>query len=466
MVFQGILAKYAKSSPVSVMVRGTLENVFSQHSIDDIFAATAERQYAGELLFSSVVDVLSLTVCGKRKSVREAFLGQEGQLTVSIKSVYNKLNGAEPAVSRALVKETSPRLHAVVRYLNATLPAPFPGFRTKIIDGNHLAATDQRLLELRSSTARPLPGHALVVLEPEVGLMTDVFPCEDAYAQERSLFPQVLETVEPKDVWIADRNFCTTDFLFGIASRGACFVIREHAANANWEAVGKRRCAGETDTGMVYEQRIRLLGPDGTKLEARRVTVVLKQPTQNGETEVHVLSNLPKRVKAANIADGYLGRWSIENAFQELEQALQSEIRTLAYPRAALLSFCVALLAYNTISIVKAALRSVHGDAAAPEKLSGYLLAAEVSTISEGMKIAVSPENWRRTFSHLSERELAAVLRQLAEGVRPARFKKQTHGPKKAPPKRTHGKRRPHVATARVLATRRALAKYRHLKQQ
>jgi len=460
MLFDGVLARYAKLSPVSVMVRGTLENVFSQQSIDELFAATAERQYAGELMFSSVVELLNLTVCGMRKSVREAYMNQEERLTVSIKSVYNKLNGTEPAVSRALVRQTSPRLRAVVRHLKAARPALFPGLRTKIIDGNHLAATEQRLRELRLSTARPLPGHALVVLEPEPMLMTDVFPCEDAYAQERSLFSQVLETVEPKDVWIADRNFCTTDFLFGIAARGGYFVIREHAANVNWEAAGRRCRRGESDTGTVYEQRIRLVRPNGEALEARRITVVLNEPTQNGETEIHVFSNLPKRFKAPRIATGYLGRWTIENAFQELEQALESEIRTLAYPRAALLSFCIALLAYNTISIVKAALRSVHGDVAAPEKLSGYLLAADIGTVSEGMKIAVPPEVWTRTFARLTEHQLAALLRQLATGVRPDRFRKQTHGPKKSPPKRRHDKRRPHVATARVLAVRRTLAKY------
>ena len=251
MVFEEVLARYAKSSPVSVMVRGTLENVFSQQSIDELFAATAERQYAGQLMFSSVVELLNLTVCGMRKSVREAYMDQKERFTVSIKSVYNKLNGTEPTVSRALVQRTAPRLCEVVAHLKAKRPAPFRGFRTKIIDGNHLAATEHRLRELPSSSARPLPGQALVVLEPEPMLMTDVFPCEDAHAQERSLFSQVLETVQAKDVWIADRNFCTTEFLFGISARHAYFVIREHAANVNWEAAGKRGRRGKSDKGAL-----------------------------------------------------------------------------------------------------------------------------------------------------------------------------------------------------------------------
>ena len=50
-------------------------------------------------------------------------------------------------------------------------------------------------------------------------LAVDVFPCEDGHAQERSLLTGVLPSVEAGDVWIADRNFCTNKFLFGIAAR-------------------------------------------------------------------------------------------------------------------------------------------------------------------------------------------------------------------------------------------------------
>jgi hypothetical protein len=37
----------------------------------------------------------------------------------------------------------------------------------------------------------------------------------------------ILAMVRPGDLWIADRNFCTTNILFGIAGRGDSFVIRQ-----------------------------------------------------------------------------------------------------------------------------------------------------------------------------------------------------------------------------------------------
>ena len=137
------------------------------------------------------------------------------------------------------------------------------GYRTKIIDGNHLAATEHRIEELRTIGSGPLPGQALVVLEPDRMLVTDVFPCEDGHAQERSLLPQVLPTVEANDLWIADRNFCTTGFLFGIAGRDAAFLIRQHAQTLHYELLGDRRKIGRCPTGMIYEQKMRLMDEKG-----------------------------------------------------------------------------------------------------------------------------------------------------------------------------------------------------------
>ena len=76
---------------------------------------------------------------------------------------------------------------------------------------------------LLDTRAGALPGKSLVVLEPALGLATDIFPCEDGYAQERALLPEVLETVEASDLWIGDRNFCTTEFIFRIKSGASLF---------------------------------------------------------------------------------------------------------------------------------------------------------------------------------------------------------------------------------------------------
>jgi len=283
MVFGQVLERFVRETPVTVMLRAVMENAFSVEAIDALFADTAAQQREGELLFSTVVDLLSLTVCGVRKSVNAAYTAARERVGVSVKSVYNKLNGVETKVSRDLVARTTARLGGVVRAGGSLRPTAFPGYRVKILDGNHLPSTEHRLAELRTTRSGPLPGQALCVLEPALMLITDVFPCEDGHAQERQLLPAVLETVRRKDAWIADRNFCTTNFLFGIAQRQGCFVIRQHASTLTYELLKKRTVVGRCPTGMIYQQAMRLSHPDGKTLKIRRITLVLDQPTENGD---------------------------------------------------------------------------------------------------------------------------------------------------------------------------------------
>jgi IS4 transposase len=456
-MFTEVMDRFVEQSPVSVMFRGTLENAVTPELLDQVFASTARRQRPSELLFSSVVDLLGLVVTRGRRSVNEAYRAKKEQLTVSVTAVYDKLQGVETEVSRQMVRQTASRMARVADRLGANRQPLLPGYRVKIIDGNHLAATEHRIRELRTIGSGPLPGQALVVLEPDRMLMTDVFPCEDGHAQERSLLPQVLPTVQANDLWIADRNFCTTGFLFGITARKAKFIIRQHRQTLRYELLGTRRKIGRCPTGTIYEQKMRLWDAKGNWKDIRRVTVKLKKPTRDGDTEIHLLTNLPARdANARTVADLYLRRWTVENAFQELGQALHSEINTLGYPKAALLCFCVAILAYNAVSVVKSALAAVHGRKAERQTISGYYLAGELAAAYHGMAIAVPAEEWTRRFGSLSAHELARSLKALATKVRPDRFRKNVRGPKKPRPKRTSGKRHPHVSTARILAQRKA----------
>src|SRR6185437_2678998 len=104
----------------------------------------------------------------------------------------------------------------------------------------------------------------------------------------------------------------------------------------------------------------------------RRVTVELDKPTRDGEAEIHILTNLPAEVAdALAVAGLYRRRWTVEAVFGELATCLNGEVNTLGYPKAAVLAFCVALVSYNALGVVKAALRSVHGEEAV-EEVSGY----------------------------------------------------------------------------------------------
>src|SRR5215831_11955769 len=148
-------------------------------------------------------------VLGVQPSVHAAYQAQAAQLGISDQAMYDKLRQVELRVSAELVRDAARQASPVIGALQAELPPLVPGYRAKILDGNHLAASEHRLEALRHTWAAPLPGQILVVLDQQGMLAHEVILCEDGHAQERSLLGQVLPYVEPNDLWIADRNFCT-----------------------------------------------------------------------------------------------------------------------------------------------------------------------------------------------------------------------------------------------------------------
>ena len=453
MLLSGPFEKFVEASPVTVMMRGIIENLFHPARLDRLFEENAVTQYTRTLPFSTIAEVMGEVVFNVNPSVGASLQERVDSLPVSTRAFYQKLNGVEPEVAAVLVRDSVRQLAPVIRKLGLRTPL-LPGYNVRILDGNHFAATEHRLLETRRETAAPLPGQALTVLDPDLRLAIDVFPCEDGHSQERSLLWQVLLTVCAGDLWIADRNFCTLGFLFGIARLKGRFLIRHHA-NMPLEKIGRNKLIGDSETGRVFEQAGKITDPEtGRTITVRCVTVKLKTATRDGEREIVILTNLPKKdADAMKVAALYRKRWTVETMFQEMTDNLTCEVRTLGYPRAAVFAFCLALMAWNGMSVIHAALRSVHGEETVEENLSSYYLSLEISQVYHGMLIAIPPEEWE-IFRNLTTSQLASQLKQLAGRVSLKKLQKHSRGPKRPQPKRKYSGNGQHVATAKLLARR------------
>jgi hypothetical protein len=132
---------------------------------------------------------------------------------------------------------------------------------------------------------------------------------------------------------------------------------------------------------------------------------------------------------------------------------LASEIKTLGYPRAALFSFCFALMGFNVLSMLQAAVESQHGiEPRSPEELSLYYVAGEVKRMHAGMMLALPAEHWS-TLRDLPLDDFCALLLRIAAYANPAVLRKTRRGPKqrikkKPVPPSVAGA---HVSTARLL---------------
>jgi Transposase DDE domain len=448
MLMDAVLERFIAHSPMSVAARGAFEYALRPADLDALFVRTAGHRDDRQLLFSTCVDLMATVVCRVKPSVHAAYQA-DGHIPVNVTALYARLARVPAAAGRELVRHTADRLAPVIRAMGGAAPDTLPGYRVKVLDGNHLGKTQRRIKPLRDVVAGPLPGQALVVLDPALGLALDVVPCADGHAQERSLLDAILETVADRDVWVADRNFCTTGFLFGIAERKGFFVIRRHAATLSWERESEWKEAGRTDTGTLTEQTIWLVGPDGAELAVRRVRLTLDHSTRDGDVVIEVLTNLPAEVAAATVAELYRGRWSVEGLFLRLTTVLKCEVNTLGYPPAALFGFCVALAAGNVYAGVKGALRAAHG-AEVMGGVSDYHLGLEVSGVCPGLWIAVPEETWVG-LGGWSVGEMANWLVGLARRANLQRYRKATRGPKKPKLPRTRFPDAKHISTARLL---------------
>lgn len=449
------IVQHGQVMPLGVMVRGTLEWMLDEPILERLFQEYAPEQYTRELTISALVGLLVQVSAGTRASVYAAYKADQAadQPTIgtSYQAVYGKLGRFNPALSEAVVRHSARCCEQLLTWFPQACSEPLPGYRMRVLDGNVLASSEHRLTPLRQWLNACLPGKSLVVYEPRLGLVTDLVLCEDAYTQERALLTQILPRVQANDLFVADRNFCTTRWVFGVSRQKASLIVRQHRRAVPCQPVSKLKKGGQTNTGVVYEQRVQATDAEsGDILELRRIEVRLFQKTRDGERTIALLTTLPEAVSALRIAELYLLRWTIETHFQFLTQSLHCELRTLGQPRAALFGFAMALVAANALAVVRGSIRSAHGCEAEAE-VSGYYLADEIAHDYRTLMKYLPADQWLG-WRHLSAAALARLLRTLAGHVNLKALTRSQRGPKKLPEKKpVYNKKHKHYSTARLL---------------
>ena len=435
------------------MARMALDRALPAQWIDEVFDEHRQRQYPRELLFSTVVELMSLVTLGLRPSLHAAAREMEN-LPVSLAALYDKVNRTEPAVLRALVQGSAQRLAPVGDCLEQR--SSLPGWQLRVFDGNHLPASEKRLQALRGFRGAALPGHTLVVYDPDSALVCDIVSCEDAYQSERDGAQALIERAQAQQAWIGDRHFCTEALLHGLQQRGAGFIVREHTRHPRLAEAGSWSDGRRTDTGQVHEQWIRpaCLQPDNRPW--RRIRIELDTPTESGDSAIVLWSNLPEEIDAATIAQLYRKRWRIEGMFHRLESVLHSELKTLGRPRAALLGFAVAVLAYNVLALLKRVIEQAHRPQHPELDVSTFHLTVQIVSNYEGLLVAVPAQHLPSAGE--DPQQLACHLLRLAAHLRPKALATSKRAPKPIKPKGyVDGSiARSHVSTARVLKARRA----------
>src|SRR5260370_32656354 len=107
MILDPIFAPFLAASPLSVMARALVERAVGPTELNRLFQQHAERQYTRQVTFATLVELMSLVVCGPQPSICSAYHHQAETIAASLTAVYNKLHGIQDQPSTVLLRPTA-----------------------------------------------------------------------------------------------------------------------------------------------------------------------------------------------------------------------------------------------------------------------------------------------------------------------------------------------------------------------
>ena len=143
MLVDAVLERFVARSPTAVAVRGAFEYALAPTPLDDLFVRIAGVRDDRELLFSTCVDLMATVVCRVKPSVHAAYPADD-PIPVNATAVYARLARVPAVAGRELVRHTAQRLGPAIRARGGADPDVLPGYRVKVLDGNHPGKTPRR----------------------------------------------------------------------------------------------------------------------------------------------------------------------------------------------------------------------------------------------------------------------------------------------------------------------------------
>jgi len=216
--------------------------------------------------------------------------------------------------------------------------------------------------------------------------------------------------------------------------------------------IGERKMLGTINTGVVYEQQMRLSSNEDA-LVVRRITIELYEPTQEGEMVIHVLTNLPSCVCGELIAEQYHRRWEQETGYYYVRMGFNGELASMGHPRAALF-LSLTVISYYILQVILTVLFVTHEEEEV-NKVSGLYISKEIASVTPGMLIALDDEYWEQSRPD-GIRKAASLLKQIAKEIDLSHYRKSKRKPKEKRKGKQKVKKKPnarhsHASTAKLL---------------
>ena len=439
-----------RRSPLAACVLEVCDHILDDQLLDSIWAQHRGRCYEDVLRFGDFLRLMRDALVRHDGSAHKLFLELESRKAEPVheSNFYRKLSHIPVDVSRALLRECTQRLSALMPGPVVTLPGCFDDFEVIVGDGKKIKNAAKRLKPTRGYEGSLIGAKALVGLDARSGLALAMSDSLDGMTNDVPLVPALMEQLRqilPRpilSVW--DRQFDDVRTLGHLSARGGdSFVVRMKQTHT---FVVESAVQSSDAQGRQVLDEIGLLGKGKAAVRVRRAT--LFRPGE--EDDVVLLTNLLDRAQyaAADLLGLYRHRWGIEQVFQQVTETFSLTHLIGSAPQAVLLQFSFCLLLYNLMQVIKVYVAEDGGVLASV--VSMYYLFDDARKELEAWAYHTDG-SWPRV-----QRDAAAMRRRLRELLKgswdPVAYTKAADKkPRRAPPprQRLHGG---HSSVQRALA--------------
>lgn len=251
------------------------------------------------------------------------------------------------------------------------------------------------------------------------------------YVSERALFRQLWDFLEPGDVVLADRGFCSFAEFFFLGQRGVDSVMRLHQRRTVGVRLVKRLGAGDT---LVQWMKTKVcpawLTPEQwaalpSTLAVRHIAFTVDIPGIRSQ-HITVATTLTdaRHYPASAFAELYRRRWCVELYFRDIKIALGMDVLRCRTPEMVEKELAMHLIAYNLIRATM--LQAAH---AANKDIQRISFKGTCQALRAWMALfALTPKSRLRRFR-------TALLHAIARAPVPARPNRTEPRAKKRRPK-------------------------------
>ena len=346
-----------RRSPLAACVLETCDYMLDDALLDSVWEDHRGRCYEDVLKFPDFLRLMRDALIRYGGSAHALYRELEGRQDqpVDESNFYRKLGRMPVAVSRALLRQCTARLEALLPGPGACLPACFAEFDVILCDGKKIKNAAKRLAPTRAFAGKLLGATALVAVRARSGMAIALNDSLDGMTNDVPLVPGLMEQLRALipgpilSVW--DRQFDDVRTLKRLSQRsGDAFVAR---TKQDQRPFAVESAVDSTDAqGRRVRDEIGVLGTGQRSLRVRRVTLFRGRD----EEDVVLLSNLldRERFSAADLLELYRRRWGIEQVFQQVTETFSLSHLIGSKPQGTLFQFAFCLLLYNLMQVIRA----------------------------------------------------------------------------------------------------------------